>query len=158
MKPAHLTCLFWGRLEHGQYNHPDCGVVMMNAGEARVPVTVPLPAICPCECSVCKRAWWKAHRPRIEDGNVRDDQSADKTAAENHHDDQWLALTTDILEAMRRDGMNLSDPKVESAIRKVVEYCVETAYQLHLRQRREEIVVEMVERLIHKNEKKQGNN
>lgn len=62
---AHLTCLFWG----AQLPHPSCDVVAV-CGCQDVPDDVELPAVCPCECSTCKRAWWSMGRPRIVDGQI----------------------------------------------------------------------------------------
>ena len=64
------TCIAWGPLRPGELEHLDCPVILYDASAAAVPVTVSLPACCPCECTTCKRAWWKDGRPRVRNGKV----------------------------------------------------------------------------------------
>jgi hypothetical protein len=66
--PAHLVCLFWGALGRGELEHVDCDVIAVCVCQG-VDATQ-LPAVCPCECTTCKRAWWSMGRPRIVDGKV----------------------------------------------------------------------------------------
>lgn len=65
-----LECIAWGTLLPGLMNHDDCPVVLWRASDAAVEVVVPLPAVCPCECRTCKRAWWDDGRPRVVSGKI----------------------------------------------------------------------------------------
>lgn len=59
---TNLVCIAWG----DGAPHTDCPVVLRAVDEAAVPVTVKLPAVCPCECRTCKQAWWDDDRPRVD--------------------------------------------------------------------------------------------
>jgi len=74
---ADLTCATWGDLDEGRHAHTDCVVVVtretlpnVTPEQARRLAAGPLPVVCPCECLVCKRAWWSAGRPIVRDGKV----------------------------------------------------------------------------------------
>jgi len=66
--PPHLICIAWGELPH-----PDCPVIVRSVDQVAPHVLEQLgelPAVCPCECKTCKRAWWADGRPRIVGGRV----------------------------------------------------------------------------------------
>ena len=61
-----LNCVTWGELDTGRHAHMDCVVVVtreklpsVTPEQARRLAAGPLPIVCPCECHVCKRAWWE---------------------------------------------------------------------------------------------------
>jgi hypothetical protein len=70
---ADLTCIAWGSLELAG-NHEGCPVVFESATDRRQypqgPAPSSFPAVCPCDCSDCGRAWWADGRPIVCDGRV----------------------------------------------------------------------------------------
>lgn len=68
---ADRICAAWGPLsaEHGEHEHMSCSVVYWSAEETTRlgQRDGPFPLVCGCECLTCKRAWWKAGRPRVVD-------------------------------------------------------------------------------------------
>ena len=69
-KRADLTCLAWGGLQPGRYEHMDCPVVVTDPGQVtgdQRPRLGHLPAVCMCDCTTCKRAWWDMDRPTLND-------------------------------------------------------------------------------------------
>jgi hypothetical protein len=71
------VCAAWGPLSAGRFTHMECPVVVHRAHEAAPGApgrTEPLPLVCSCECSSCKRAWWNAGRPKIQDGAIVTDR------------------------------------------------------------------------------------
>jgi hypothetical protein len=70
---ACLRCHTWGPLDQAGH-HQGCQVVMMEPCESdRFPMGSrpgSYPAVCPCECRDCVRAWWEAERPIVRDGKI----------------------------------------------------------------------------------------
>jgi hypothetical protein len=75
-EPAYLVCIAWGALWVHELEHVDCPVILENAAESAVAVKVDLPALCPCECRTCKRAWWAKGRPLVRDGKIVTERSS----------------------------------------------------------------------------------
>jgi len=73
---AELVCIAWGALQGYEREHFDCPVILESAVSAAVPVTVELPALCPCECRTCKRSWWAMGRPLVRDGKIVTERSS----------------------------------------------------------------------------------
>lgn len=66
-------CIAWGPLEPGLSVHPDCPVVLHSPAGSAISSALqgsPFPRVCPCECQICKRAWWAAGRPVNQDGEI----------------------------------------------------------------------------------------
>ena len=73
-----LFCIGWGNLllRDGS-THTDCPVVLTRETVFESAIAAELlasgrefPMVCPCECKVCKRAWWDARRPIVRDGKI----------------------------------------------------------------------------------------
>jgi hypothetical protein len=61
-----LLCIAWGPLSSGMLDHPDCPVVVTEASQViprQAAKLGKLPAICLCDCTACKRAWWDMGQP-----------------------------------------------------------------------------------------------
>jgi hypothetical protein len=74
-----LFCIGWGNLRPSDgHAHMDCPVVILtkdDAWESAIAVELlasgrTFPMVCPCDCRVCKEAWWKAGRPIVRDGSI----------------------------------------------------------------------------------------
>jgi hypothetical protein len=68
-----LTCIAWGTIE--QAGSPEgCPVVIESEADHRRypqgPAPAAYPAVCPCDCSDCGRAWWADGRPVVREGRV----------------------------------------------------------------------------------------
>jgi len=63
-KQANLWCPFWGAIGPGP-SHMSCDVTLTDPATSalRGNDTPPVPFVCKCECTTCKRAWWAAGRP-----------------------------------------------------------------------------------------------
>lgn len=65
------VCACWGELLDGRVEHPDCDVIVTTPGQAVESQRAgPFPRLCACECATCKRAWWDAGRPALENGVI----------------------------------------------------------------------------------------
>lgn len=66
-------CATWGPLMPPHLDHMDCLVVIQHQ-DGRIASSErnkPIPRICSCECTTCKRAWWNAGRPILQkDGTI----------------------------------------------------------------------------------------
>lgn len=71
-KNAGLWCVAWG-VPRVNGTHMDCPVVVTQESQVvdKLRESLPeLPAICMCDCLVCKRHWWDMGRPMFKDGKV----------------------------------------------------------------------------------------
>lgn len=81
MKSTTEFCIGWGRLFGSVQTHPDCPVVLLDNSESAVSLDgFAFPVVCPCECRVCKRAWWASDRPRISNGQIETSHKTYTTA------------------------------------------------------------------------------
>ena len=65
-----MICVTWGT-----GHHPDCDVVVTSntasSQRSGSPGQIgPWPAICTCDCHVCKRAWWDKGRPILRNNVI----------------------------------------------------------------------------------------
>jgi hypothetical protein len=72
-----LFCIGWGNLRHEECEHKDCPVVLTKetVNESAIAPSIlalgrRFPLVCPCECRVCRRAWWAAGRPILKNGKI----------------------------------------------------------------------------------------
>lgn len=68
---ADRTCPAWGPLADGELAHPSCPVMVTSAAQVSAVVRIDsYPFVCPCDCRVCKRAWWARGRPRVRGKDI----------------------------------------------------------------------------------------
>lgn len=64
------SCVCWP----DDCDHDGCAVILRDAADAdRYPSGArpsQFPAVCPCDCRECRRAWWDARRPIVRNGKI----------------------------------------------------------------------------------------
>ena len=71
-KELKLFCVAWGPPGPGP-DHMDCPVVVTDLSQVtdqQRGKLDKLPAVCDCDCTTCKRAWWSMGRPMLTDGKI----------------------------------------------------------------------------------------
>jgi hypothetical protein len=58
-------------LADGELAHPSCPVLVDSPADVSAVVAIAsFPCVCPCECRVCRAAWWARGRPRVQGKNI----------------------------------------------------------------------------------------
>lgn len=100
MSASDRDCACWGPLIEGEIEHADCDVIVQHPGQCVSELRAgPFPRVCGCECTTCKRAWWRAGRPILREGAIVRESALDdaKRALEGVRD--LKRPKTEILEA-----------------------------------------------------------
>jgi hypothetical protein len=70
-----LVCIAWGSLAFAG-SHEGCPVLFESAADKTrypaqdAPDPPSYPAVCPCDCADCNRAWWADGRPIVRGGKI----------------------------------------------------------------------------------------